>query len=330
MPRVRRLPPGPGGHLLGYHINSPLGIAAGPLLNAKWVEAYARLGWDVLTYGSVRSRPHQALALPNIRPVENREQVAVASRRPQLNGDTTIAVSLGLPSMEPHVWCRDVQRARERLGEGQLLVVSVVGTAELDDSPDALIADYAQCAMWAADAGAHAVEVNLAVADPFGEPGQLVYEHLPLAARILHRVRTTIGIPVLAKFGLFRTPRVLHETVTKLASWANGFVLVHGIPRRVLDDEGKAAFEGTGREWANVVGAATFPVASRQVEEMLAWRKAGAWPHAVLAVGGISTVERVRHVLREGADAALVATAALYDPLLAVRFRQAATASAVA
>jgi dihydroorotate dehydrogenase len=59
---------------------------------------------------------------------------------------------------------------------------------------------------------------------------------------------------------------------------------------------------------------------------MLAWRKAGAWDRAILAVGGISTVERARDVLREGADAALVATAALFDPLFAVRFRQIQTA----
>ena len=81
-------------------------------------------------------------------------------------------------------------------------------------------------------------------------------------------------------------------------------------------------FEGAGRERADVVGAQTFAVASRQVEELLVWRKAGAWDRAILAVGGISTVERARDVLREGADAALVATAALFDPLFAARFRQ--------
>src|SRR2546426_519572 len=132
----------------------------------------------------------------------------------------------------------------------------------------------------------------------------------------------TIAVPVLAKLGAFRTPRLLHDTATRLAPWTNGFVLVHSISRRVLDDKGTPAFEGTGRERADVVGAQTFTVASRQVEEMLAWRKAGAWDRAILAVGGICTVERAQDVLREGADAALVATAARFDPLFAVRFRQ--------
>ena len=42
LPRVRRLPPGPGGRLFDRALNSRLGIASGPLLNAKWVEGYAR------------------------------------------------------------------------------------------------------------------------------------------------------------------------------------------------------------------------------------------------------------------------------------------------
>jgi dihydroorotate dehydrogenase (NAD+) catalytic subunit len=129
-------------------------------------------------------------------------------------------------------------------------------------------------------------------------------------------------VPVVAKLGAFRTPRLLHDTATRLASWASGFTLVHGFHRRVVDEEGDPAFEGAGRDRADIVGAATFPAASRQVAELLAWRKAGCWDRAVLAVGGLTTVERAHEMLREGADAVLVATAALYDPLFAVRFRQ--------
>ena len=96
------MPEGPGGRLFDYPLNSPLGIAAGPLLNSKWIEAYSRLGYDILTYATVRSIERQAYALPNIKHVENREQTAVTSR-PGNNGNTTIAVSTGMPSMEPDV-----------------------------------------------------------------------------------------------------------------------------------------------------------------------------------------------------------------------------------
>jgi dihydroorotate dehydrogenase len=326
LPRVRRLPPGPGGRLFDRALNSRLGIASGPLLNAKWVEGYARLGFDILTYATVRSTFTPAFTLPNIRPVENREQAAVATRRP-FNGDVTLAVSLGLPSMEPEVWRKDVRRARERIGRGQLLVVSVVGTHAPGGDREAFIDDYARCAAWASEAGADAIEVHLAVPDPYSEHVQLVYDNVPLAAQILYQVRTRIDTPVLAKLGVFRTPRLLHETATKLAPWVNGFVMTHGILRRVVNETGGPAFEGDGRDRAHVVGADTFPVAFRQVSELLSWRRAGAWDRAVLGAGGVTSVDRVEQFLREGADAALVATAALFDPLFATRFRQARVAA---
>jgi dihydroorotate dehydrogenase (NAD+) catalytic subunit len=301
LPRLRRLPVAPGGRLFDYRLNSQVGISAGPLLNSKWVEGYSRLGFDILTYSTVRSSFWPAYSLPNIRHVENREQVAVTARRPSVGGDLTLAVSLGTPSMEPDVWRKDVRRAKERVGSGQILIVSVIGTPTPGGDAEALINDYARCAAWAVEAGADIIEIHLACPDPFAEQPQMVYENIPLSAQILHRVRTTVPVPILAKVGAFRTPRSLHETATKLASWAH---------------------DGSGRDRADVVGADTFPVSVRQVSEMLAWRKAGAWNRAILAVGGITTVERADALLRGGADAALVATAALFDPLFATRFRQ--------
>jgi dihydroorotate dehydrogenase len=305
-----------------------VGIAAGPLLNSKWVEAYSRVGFDVLTYATVRSAFRPALGLPNIRPVQNRDQFAIATRRTLSNGAVTIAVSTGIPSMEPDIWRRDVRRAKERLGPGQILVVSVVGTPGTEGDYEALVSDYAQCAGWAAAAGADVIEVHLACPDPFTEHLRMIYENPPLSAHILYRVRTTVSVPVIAKLGLFRTPRLLHETANKLAPWASGFVMVHGLPRRVVDETGNSVFEASGRDLPYVVGSETYPVASRQVLELLAWRKAGAWDRAVLAAGGITTVERAETLLRDGADVALVATAALSDPLFAVRFRQISGVSA--
>jgi len=322
LPRIRRLASGPGGKLFGHVLNSPLGISAGPLLNSKWIEGYARLGFDVLTYKTVRSTSAPAHPLPNIRPVENHEQAAVATRRTHVNGNLTLAVSMGMPSVEPDVWRKDVRRAKDKIGKGQLLIVSVVGTPVPGGDPEALIADYAKCAKWAAEAGADAIELHLAVPDPYAEQPQMIYENIPLAAQILYRTRTSVSVPILAKTGVFRTPRLLHDTATKLAAWTSGFVMVHGIQRRVIDEMGNAAFDGTGRDRADVVGADTFPVASRQIEELLSWRKAGAWDRAVLAVGGVTTAERAEHLLTEGADAVLVATAALFDPLFGSRFRQ--------
>jgi dihydroorotate dehydrogenase len=325
LPRIRRIPSAQGARLFDHEISSRIGIAAGPLLNSKWVAGYARLGFDVLTYATVTSAFRPAFTLPNIRLVESREQAAVALRRPHANGGVTLAVSLGMPSMEPDVWRKDVRRAKDALGRGQVLVVSVAGTVPPGGDAEALIADYARCATWAAEAGADVIELHLATPDPFAEHAQMIFENVPLSAQILYRVRTSISQPILAKMGMFRAPRMLHETATKLAPWTNGFVLVHGVVRRVIDEDGKAAFEGAGRDLADVVGSDTFAVCARQVEEMIAWRKAGAWDRAIFGVGGITSVERALHLLHEGSDAVLIATAALVDPLFATRCREAAT-----
>jgi hypothetical protein len=79
-----------------------------------------------------------------------------------------------MPSMEPDVWRKDVRRAKDALTSGQLLIVSVAGTLTPGGDAEALITDYARCAAWAVEAGADAVEVHLAVSDPFAEHPQMI------------------------------------------------------------------------------------------------------------------------------------------------------------
>jgi hypothetical protein len=196
------VPPPPGGRLFDRDIASRLGIAAGPLLNSKWIAAYARLGYDVLTYATVTSafRPRTRCPISGTSKAESKPRWPCAARI-RTGAGVTLAVSLGMPSMEPDVWRKDVRRAKEALGKGQLLIVSVAGSLPPGGDAEALIADYARCAGWAVEAGADAVEVHLAVPDPFAEHPQMVFENVPLSAQILYRIRTSIGQPILAKVG---------------------------------------------------------------------------------------------------------------------------------
>jgi hypothetical protein len=54
---------------LGYKIGYPLGIAAGPLLNAKFVKAALAKGYDVPVYKTVRTREKECNEWPNVLPV---------------------------------------------------------------------------------------------------------------------------------------------------------------------------------------------------------------------------------------------------------------------
>ena len=42
---------------LGHSLFAPIGVAAGPLLNGAWCLHYASLGFDLLTYKTVRTQP---------------------------------------------------------------------------------------------------------------------------------------------------------------------------------------------------------------------------------------------------------------------------------
>ena len=114
----------------GLPTASPLGMPAGPLLNGKWIQYYAALGFDVLTYKTVRSGSRECYGLPNLLPV------AIAGPSGQLQGgeiqvpaademDGSWAVSFGMPSMQPDFWRADIEDTRTRLASQKLLSVSV-------------------------------------------------------------------------------------------------------------------------------------------------------------------------------------------------------------
>lgn len=322
-PRPRRLPAGPGVRIFDRRVECAIGIPAGPLPNSKWILAYSRLGYGLLTYKTVRTCARPAFPHPNLAHCRLGDPSVLEPRpRRALPGDVTWAVSFGLPSAEPDEWRADVQRARSKLPPSQLLIVSVVGTPAPGGDGAQLADDYARCARWAAEAGADVVEVHLSCPNTSAEHARMIYEDMALSAHVVERVRRAVGSrPVIAKLGACANPRTLHDLATRLAPWLDGFVLVNGLQRRVVSPEGEPGLPGPGRELAGISGAAIFEHCRIQWEELLAWRKAGAWSRAILAVGGITSVERAQLALLAGADAAMVATAALADPLIAARVR---------
>ena len=323
-PRPRKLRPVTV-RLFDRALESPIGIAAGPLPTAKWVEAYGRLGYGLLTYKTVRTVERAAFPAPNLLFCRLGDPATVEPTPRRLDPAlATWAVSFGLPSVEPDVWRADVAKARARLSDSQLLIVSVAGTMTPDGDGEQLARDYAQAARWAADAGADVVEAHLSCPAGSGDRPLMVFEDQALATHVVERVRRAVGArPVLAKLGATRSPRALHDLATALARWTDGFVLVDGLQRRVVKADGTAALPGAGRDTARVAGDQVWEHCRVQVQELMAWRKAGAWDRAILAVGGITTVERARQHLAAGAQASMIATAALVDPLLGARFRTA-------
>ena len=176
----------------------------------------------------------------------------------------------------------------------------------------------------AAGAGAHVVEVHLGCPNTADEHPCMIYEDHDLAEHIVETVRRRIkGHAAIVKLGFCSGPKALRDLVRRVARHMDGVLFMNGIQRPILQPDGTPAFPGAHRRLAGESGEGTREASLNAVREALAARKAVGRDIEVWAVGGLSTPEDLRAARAMGADVALVATAAMFDPLLAVRARAA-------
>ncbi|MBI3471950.1 MAG: dihydroorotate dehydrogenase [Candidatus Solibacter usitatus] len=303
----------------GIATRSPLGIPAGPLLNSRWIHYYAGLGFDVLTYKTVRSGARACYEPPNLLPVESaalggegRAVTAAADSR-------SWAISFGMPSKDPAVWRADVERARRGLGPGQVLVVSVVASPQPGWTLEQVAADFAQCARWAAGAGAQTVEANLSCPNVCTQEADL-FLSAEASGLIARAVREAVPqLPLILKIGLFQNRPQAEALVQAVAPYATALSTTNSITATVRSPDGQALFGGLRR---GIGGAA---IAGRCLEELrmlAAVIRERRSPLRLIAVGGVSTAEDVRLRLEAGAHHVQMATAAMLDPLAAVPIRR--------
>jgi dihydroorotate dehydrogenase (NAD+) catalytic subunit len=306
----------------GRPVASPLGIPAGPLLNGAWCLYYASLGFDVLTYKTVRSRERACYPLPNLQPVRCGQLAGGEDRLPAVDADTASwAVSFGMPSMTPDTWRRDVSWTRERLGRGKLLSVSVVGSVEPDWTLDRLAEDYAQCAAWAVEAGADVIETNFSCPNVSTCDGQL-YQQPADAGRVAARVRAAIGrAPYLVKIGHVSNERDAQVLLEALAPHIDGLAMTNSVAATIAGGDGQLLFEGQRR---GICGDATRAASLRQTAEFAGLRdRLGLKGLSLVGVGGASTAEHVRQYLNAGAEGVHLATAVMLDPGVGLAIRRA-------
>ncbi len=295
--------------LCGEQVNSPIAIAAGPLLNGRWLLHYAALGYDVLTYKTVRSRTRSCYPLPNLQPVEaaelTRSPDAPLKAADQMDGSW--AVSFGMPSASPDLWRFDVEETRRLLPNPKKLSVSVVATPEADWSLDQVADDYARCARWAVESGADFIELNFSCPNVVSCDGQL-YQNADGARTVAQHVRSSIGnTPLLLKIGHVTSESDANDLVRAVSGIANGLVMINCVAATVERDT-QALFDGMQR---GIAGSAIRQAVIRQVE---LFAKAVAVENAdldIVAVGGINSPADVEAVLDAGAVGVQVATAAM-------------------
>ena len=315
-------PPVPGSwDFCGLPVNSPLGIAAGPLLNGKWILYYAALGFDVLTYKTVRSRHRDSYAQPNLQPVEDaRLRGGDASSRAGEQMRGSWAVSFGMPSKSPDIWRADIESTRQALSRHKLLSVSVVATPDPHWNADDLADDFARCAQWAVESGADAVEANFSCPNVASADAQL-YQQPEMAGRVAARLRAAVGrTPLLLKIGHVTDEAQAAALVSAVSPHGDALVMVNCISAQVIDNQQRPLFEGQRR---GIAGDGIREAALEQIALFGRIVRQSGSKLRLVGVGGIATAELVRAHLNAGAHAVQLATSAMLDPGVGLEIRPA-------
>lgn len=304
-----------GCDFFGKPVESQLGIAAGPLLNGRWILHYAQLGFDVLTYKTVRSRVRECYAPPNLVPVSASDVAPGEPLEAAATMGQSWAISFGMPSMAPDVWTKDIAWTRAKLPSHKALSVSVVATPEADWTLEQVADDYALCARMAVESGADCIEANFSCPNVQSQDGQL-FQNPQLAAIVARRIRQAIGsAPLLIKIGYLNASDDAKRLTAAVVEHIDGFSMTNCIPAPVQSPDG-SYFEGASR---GIGGAA---IRRRSIEQVADFAVATHdTPLRVVGVGGVFTREHFQQYLDAGAQAVHVATAAILDPELASKIK---------
>jgi dihydroorotate dehydrogenase len=341
--------------VLGTNVACPLGVAASPLTrSAEHLAYFARRGFEVLTFKTVRSvewAPHRA---PNWVYIENGDAplpldadlTAVTAR-----GDAATCVpsgvpfstanSYGVPSPPPREWQEELAEARTLTGDDALLIASVQGSPEIYRERRALVTDFVRTARLAAAAGPSAIEINLSCPNTVDFPTGSIRPPLctsnpALTREVVVQVREALPDAKLVAKLSFMPASVLGALVASFATATNGIAGINTLPATVLDHEGKATFFGVEndraqiREVAGLSGASIREFSANFVESLVSLKELNGWEYDVLAMGGVMGLADVRSLLDRGAAAVQVVTGMLDGSTLAQEFAAEETLAASA
>ncbi len=319
----RKMPPKAKWHdFLGHKIASPLGVPAGPLLSANWIELASLLGFDVLTYKTIRSDEHPAHPLPNMIFVNTKENAPEATETKYPDPDISklsVTNSFGMPSKDPEFLFEDIAKANACLKPGQVMIVSIAGTNRAGED---YFEDFLRAALFAKEAGAKIVEANFSCPNVHRSEGSIylnpetVYTLGKKLASALHPT------PLVIKVGAFPNALLLKEVLQHAAK--AGIAAVCGIntlSKKIVDTSGNPAL-GEKRAVGGICGGVIRNIALDFVEnasKINAEEKLGL---CIMGVGGITLPEHFDLFIKRGASVALTATGMMWDPYLAMRYHE--------
>ncbi|GAM21525.1 hypothetical protein SAMD00019534_047000 [Acytostelium subglobosum LB1] len=313
-------------------IASPLGVPAGPLLNSQWIKFAAEAGFDVVTYKTIRSNPYIGHPVPNVLYIdvpqgqidksESGGVLHATNVAPASLEDLAITNSFGMPSKDRQYLYEDIKLANSYIRDGQVMIVSITGTAS---SAHDFMQDFVDVANIAIESGAKVVEVNYSCPNVCTGEGQIYHnpDEVYRISKTLVDMLQPRGIPLVIKVGVMDD----QAKMARLFSRAHeaGVAAIAGINTLSMKITDAATGEpslGASRLTSGVCGA---PIRSAALD----------WVHSarniinnnpqlnnmkLIACGGIVQPQHFDDFLQAGADVATCATGLMWDPYIAMKW----------
>lgn len=303
--------------LFGYEVMSPIGIPACPfVVNSRGLKLASDLGYDVITWKTIRSQATQARPYPQVSLLHNRPitdfhtPMVTTKKMPHSFSELAFSVSIGNASHELDWVLEEMQRGLSFLKEGQLLLSSIYGVG---DTPTDVVNDFAYLAQRVKEAGAHVVEANLSCPNVDG----LLYKNSELVTAICSAIVQAIGTtPLTIKLGIFESRDEMEEIMLAAArAGARGITGINAIGMDIVTEQGTEFYPG--RPHAGVCGAPVRPHALQFIKHGRAICERHALDLTILGCGGVTQPEHCDLFFEAGADAVLSGAGAMHHPYLA-------------
>lgn len=308
-------------NFLGYKVNSPFGIPAGPLLNGNFVNSALKKGFDIVTYKTVRSSSYPCHPWPNVLSVhidgdltlEKAEEKLVADDN--YNEPISITNSFGVPSKDGEFWQKDLKNLVDNTPEGQIVVGSFQGTKKEGQSVEDYINDYRITAKMLKDTGVKVMEVNLSC--PNEGTNNLLCFDTERSVKVALAIKEVIGdIPLIIKIAYFKDNEALKNFAKEIGNIVQGISAINTIGAEIINKEGEQALPGEGRLRSGVCGHAIKWAGLDMVRKLKKFRDELGYSYTIIGVGGVTTADDFFEYKDAGADIVMSATGAMWNPYL--------------
>jgi dihydroorotate dehydrogenase len=232
----------------------------------------------------------------------------------------SITNSFGVPSFDPDVWQPDIADAAAHAHRGQVVVGSFQGTSSGSGDVSAYIEDFALAARLLHEAGVKVIEANLSC--PNEGTANLLCFDAARARRVVERTRETVGaLPLVVKIAYFRDDDRLRSLLREIGSLVDGIAAINTLPAEIIHENGTHALPGEGRLRSGVCGRSIRWAGLEMTRRIARLREELGLSFSIIGVGGLSDTADFQAYREAGADAAMSATAAMWNPRLAQQIK---------